>query len=195
MAWVIGGAVRRMRTGLRYPNPSRQSASERVAPLNEIAGTHLLIVVAILEVALRWKVVVGRGIHLGTLLQRSHAPEPQHRARSSSERQVRVFGTVVDSSPHLAVIAAADVLRGSAIGPQAIRDDRHWTAIPFHRFLRKFQGRLGISHHGHDAFQYLALMIDGMPELVRHTADLDENLAQVQLPVSASTHRFPPFCP
>ena len=65
---VLPGAVRRMRTGLRYPNPDYGLGSEKVAPPGESGGAGLLVSVAVLEVALLRKVVVDRGMHLGELL-------------------------------------------------------------------------------------------------------------------------------
>jgi hypothetical protein len=56
------GAVRRMRTSLRYPYPTCRSGSEKAAPLGESGGAGLLVGVAVLEVALRRKVVVDRGM-------------------------------------------------------------------------------------------------------------------------------------
>lgn len=56
------GAVRRMRTGLRYPYLAFWSGSEKAAPLGESSGADLLVGVAVLKVALRWKVVVDRGM-------------------------------------------------------------------------------------------------------------------------------------
>jgi hypothetical protein len=58
----IGGAVKRMRTSLRYPKPGFRSGSEKTAPLGESGGAGLLVGVAVLEVALRLKVVVDRGM-------------------------------------------------------------------------------------------------------------------------------------
>ncbi len=57
------GAVRRMRTSLRYPNPTYRSGGEKAAPLAESGGAGLFVGVAILEVALRRKVVVDRGMN------------------------------------------------------------------------------------------------------------------------------------
>jgi hypothetical protein len=80
------GAVRRMRTSLRCPSPTCRSGSEKAAPLGKSGGAGLLVGIAILEVALRWKVVVDRGMDRGELLQRSHATEPQHRSRRRNGR-------------------------------------------------------------------------------------------------------------
>ena len=62
-ARASGGAVRRMRTSLRFPYPTRLSSSEETAPLGESGGAGLFVGVAILEVALRREVVVDRGMH------------------------------------------------------------------------------------------------------------------------------------
>jgi len=51
-----------MRTSLRCPYPTFGSGSEKAAPLSESGGAGLLVGVAILEVALRWKMVVDRGM-------------------------------------------------------------------------------------------------------------------------------------
>ena len=90
------GAVRPMRTSLRYPYPSCRSGSEKAAPLSESGAACLLEGVAVLDVAIRWKVVVDRGMDGGKLLQRSHAPKSQHRPLSSSKRQVRILCPVVE---------------------------------------------------------------------------------------------------
>ncbi len=57
------GAVRRMRTGLRFPYPTFGSGSEQAAPLGASGGAGLHVGGAVLEVALRWKVVVDRGMN------------------------------------------------------------------------------------------------------------------------------------
>jgi hypothetical protein len=51
-----------MRTGLRFPYPALMSGSEKAAPLGESGGAGLLVVVTGLEVTLRRKVVVDRGM-------------------------------------------------------------------------------------------------------------------------------------
>jgi hypothetical protein len=64
----LNSAVRRMRTSLRYPYPLVRLGSEKAAPLGESGGAGLLVGVAVLGVALRWKVVVDRGMDRGELL-------------------------------------------------------------------------------------------------------------------------------
>jgi hypothetical protein len=101
-------------------------------------------------------------------------PEPQHRSLSSSERQVRVLSAVVEPGSHLAVIAAAEFLQGSTIGPKSIGHDSLRPAIPLQRFLQESKGRLAISRLVDHAFQHLTLVIDGSPEVARHPIDLHE---------------------
>ena len=60
---AIGGAVRQMRTSLRYPSPSFGLGGEQVTPLSESGGAGRLVSVAVLEVPLRRKVVVDRGMN------------------------------------------------------------------------------------------------------------------------------------
>lgn len=121
-----------MRTSLRSSCPKYLSRSEKAAPLGESSGTGLLVGVTILELALCRKVVVDRGMYSRELLQRLHAPKPQHRTLSSSEREVRVFRPVVEPAPHLAIISAAQILERGAIGPQAIGDDDLWSTMALH---------------------------------------------------------------
>jgi hypothetical protein len=51
-----------MRTSLCYPYPARMSGREKAAPLCESGGAGRLVGVAVLQVALRRKVVVDRGM-------------------------------------------------------------------------------------------------------------------------------------
>jgi hypothetical protein len=60
---ALEGAVRRMRTSVRSPNPTYRSGSEKAAPLYESGGAGLLVCVAVLKVALRGKVVLDRGMN------------------------------------------------------------------------------------------------------------------------------------
>jgi hypothetical protein len=45
---------------------------------------------------------------------------------------------------------------------------------------------------GDDAFQHFALMICGLPDVVRHPVDLHVDLVQVALSLLACAHRFHP---
>ena len=52
-----------MPTSLSFPYPTMASLSKELAPLSESGGAGRLVGVAVLEVALRRKVVVNRGMH------------------------------------------------------------------------------------------------------------------------------------
>ena len=70
------------------PKPKLVSVCKKAAPLTQSGGAWLFEVNAVLEVTLRRKVVVDRGMDWRELLQRSDALEPQHRPLPSSEWQV-----------------------------------------------------------------------------------------------------------
>jgi hypothetical protein len=55
--------------------------------------------------------------------------------------------------------------------------------VTFHRALQKLKRSLAITPFRHKNLQYLALVIDGTPEVVRLAIDLHENLVQVPAPV------------
>lgn len=57
-----------MRTSLGYAYTTLGSGREKAEPLCKSGGAGLLIGVAVLEMALRWKVVVDRGMDRGELL-------------------------------------------------------------------------------------------------------------------------------
>ena len=59
---INGGAVRQMQTSLQYPYPTAVSGRQKAAPLGESGGTGQLVVVSVLEMALRRKVIVHRGM-------------------------------------------------------------------------------------------------------------------------------------
>lgn len=59
-----------------FPQSARVSGREKAAPLCESGGASQLVAIAVLEVTLRWKVVVDRGVDGCELLQCPHAPKP-----------------------------------------------------------------------------------------------------------------------
>jgi len=99
----------------------------------------------------------------GELLQRSYAPEPQHCPLASSEGQVGIFGSVVQSASLLTVIAATEVLERCTIAPQPVGHDGLWSTVPLHRFPEKFQCCLAIARPRNVAFQHFAFVVYGAP--------------------------------
>ena len=65
---ATAGAVRQMRTSLRFPHPARVSGGKKAAPLGESGGAGQFVVIAGLEMALRGEVVVDQGMDGGELL-------------------------------------------------------------------------------------------------------------------------------
>ena len=181
-------AVRRMRTGLRYPSPSFRSGREKATPFSESGGAVQLEILSVVEGALQVEMVVDRGVNRGEFLQRSHAPEPHYGPLSSSERQVRVLGPVVEPAPRLTVIPAAEVLQGSTIGPKAIGNDHLRPTVPLHGFLEKSRCGLAVTSLRHEAFEHLTFMMNSPPEVTGHAVDPHEDLVEVPTPVPTGAH-------
>lgn len=97
------------------------------------------------------EVVADRDLDRGEYLQASHPAEPQHRPLPPAKWQVRVLGTVARPPAGLPAPARCRDFHRRAAGPQAIRHDRHWLAIPLHRFLQEFQGNLAVARLCHEA--------------------------------------------
>jgi hypothetical protein len=76
---------------------------------------------------------------------------------------MRVLGSVVETAPHFAVIAAAEVLQCGTLRPQPIGHGGLGPTMALHRFLQEFQCSFAIAHLGDDAFQHLALLVDSSP--------------------------------
>lgn len=108
---------------------------------------------------------------------------------------MRILGPIVEPPPHLAVIAAAQVLERSTVGPQAIGDDGLGSAMPLHGFLEEFQCGLAIPRLGHEAFKDLTLMINRPTEVMRHPVDLYVDLVQVPSPLLGRAHPLDPLAP
>lgn len=181
-----------MRTGLQFPYPTCRSGRAKAAPVSESGGAGLLVRATVLGVALRRKVVSDRGKDRGKLLQRSLAPEPQYRPRSSWERQERILRSVGEPAPHLTIIAPTQLLQRCTVRPKTIRHENLRSLMPFHRFLNEFQRSLVIARLGDEAFQHLALVIDHPPKVVCHRVNLYENLVKKAPSVLERSHRFHP---
>ena len=69
------------------------------------------------------EVVVDVGVDRGELLQRLHAPEPEHRSLSSSEREVAILDPVVGPASGLLLRGIAQLVHRGAVGAQAVRGD------------------------------------------------------------------------
>ena len=70
------------------------------------------------------EVVVDVGVDRGELLQALHLPEPEHRALSSPERQMRVLNAIVGVTADLSLVGVAEISQSRAIGAQPVGGDR-----------------------------------------------------------------------
>jgi hypothetical protein len=136
----------------------------------------------------RPEMIVDGGVDGGEGLQRSHAPEAQHRPLPSSQWQVRVLRPIVEVASCLLKSGGAHLAQSRAVRAQTIRDDRLRRSMPPHRFLQEFQRRLAISALRHKGFQHLAFVIDRAPEVVRLAVDLHEHLVEVPPPLRRRSH-------
>ena len=68
----------------------------------------------------------------GKLLQTSHAPEAGHGTFSSSERLMRILGTIVQSATSHLPVGIADFLHRGAIGAELVGHDMFGPAVVFH---------------------------------------------------------------
>jgi len=139
------------------------------------------------------EMVVNRGVDGDELLQTSRSSEAEHGSLSSSKRQVRILGSIVQPTTCLLAICVADDLHGSAVRPQKISHDDMWSTISFHCFPEEFQCRFAIPALGDIAFKHFALVINGPPEIVGFSVDFYEHLVQMPLPIRMSTKLLNPF--
>ena len=119
----------------------------------------------------------------GEFLQTSHLPETEHGPLSSSKRQVRVLGAIVEPTEGFLSTGIANDLHGGAIGPQFVGHDNLRLAVTLHGIPEEFQRCFAIPALCDIAFQHLTFVIHGAPKIVRLAVDLHENLVQVPLPV------------
>src|SRR6056297_4363352 len=82
----------------------------KVAPLCKSGGAVLLENGSGGEIAFGVEMVGDGGVDGGELLQTSHAPEPEHRPLPSSERQVRIFGPIVEPAAGLLPVLDKEIL-------------------------------------------------------------------------------------
>src|SRR5690606_1375956 len=102
----------------------------------------------------------------------------------SPERQMGILRPVVGPTTNLAIVATARVLEGGPVGSEPVSDQPVGTAVPLHGFPDEFQRCPAIARPGHEAFQHLALVVDGAPEIVLLAVDLHEYLVEMPPPAA-----------
>ena len=104
-----------------------------------------------------------------------------------------VLRAIVSQTTSFAIIPSAQILDSGVIGSQPIGDDALRPTMPPHRFPEEFQRGFSVAGLGHRAFENLALVIDGPPEVVRLAVDLHLRLIEIPPPVAACAHPFHTF--
>ncbi len=173
-----------------------QPASGRAeaAPRDESCGAVELEVCLAGKTVFRVEGVKDGGVDGSELLQTVDAPKPQHRPLASSERQMRVLGTIVQPLTGFLPTCSADRTKCGAKGSEPVSHDRLDLTMTFQRFPEEFQRSPAIPCLCHETLQHLALVIDGPPQVMPLAVDLHEDLVQVPSPV-ARTHALDPALP
>ena len=106
--------------------------------------------------------------------------EPLHLSFASSRRLVRHFSTVVEISALPMLDAGQDRPLGGTIASQPVGyDDPRNILQPTQQLPEEALRRLGVASALDKDVEYMAVLVDGTPEVVRFTADADEYLIEV----------------
>lgn len=105
-----------------------------------------------------------------------------HSSFPSSERLVRILGSIVEPATANLAGCDADGFQGGTVGAQSVGDDRPGPAMPLYCALQKLKRSLAVSLFRGKHLQYLALVIHGAPEIERLAIDLYEGLVEVPAP-------------
>ena len=101
-----------------------------------------------------------------------------------------VLGPIVEPMPHLAACEIAQLAPGHGIASESIRQDfRRWS-MPLQRLRHEGKSRAFVPFPGDAAFQDLALVIDGAPEIDPLSVHLDVHLIQVPSSVPSAAYGF-----
>ena len=172
-------AVRQIKKVSKIAPAQHRSGREELTPCGQRSGATVLEILAADEGAFLIEVVVNGAVQSGELLHTSHAPQAQHRPFPSSEWLMGILGPVVQPAAGFPFAEGSKVLQGHAVGRQAIGHDRLGLAMSSKRFSEEFQRSLLVPPLGDEAFEHLAFMIDGTPEVVLHPVDLHEHLVEM----------------
>ena len=130
--------------------------------------------------------VVDLGADRTELLQGLHPSKSQYDARSSADRQVRIFDAIVEPATHFAAVQIAGFAHRCRVGSQPIGDDLFNRAMALQRFLHEPQSRRFVPFPGDVAFQHLAFVINGPPRCLVRTTGLQRCAATVETAHTAS---------
>lgn len=103
---------------------------------------------------------------------------------SEQERLVCDFGSGVEPTTCLLSLGVADVFHRSVAGGQSVTMERGCS----NRFSARFKNVFAVQTLARKYFQLFAFVIDSAPKVALFTVDLDEDLAQVPLPLWPNLH-------
>ena len=129
------------------------------------------------------EVIVDRGMDGGEFLQGLYIPEPRHRSFSSSERLVRILGSIVEPPTAFLIGSVADRLHRRSVRPRPVGYEQFRPAITLHRALQELQRRPAIPALRRENLKHLAFVIHCTPKVMRLAVDPDEHLIQVPTPL------------
>ena len=118
----------------------------------------------------------------GEFLQGLYVPEPRHRSFSSSERLVRILGSIVEPPTALLIGSIADYLHRRSVRPKPVGYDRPRPAATLHRALHELQRCAAIPALRREYLKHLAFVINRTPEVMRLAIYSDEHLVRVPTP-------------
>jgi len=165
----------------------------KATPLGESGSAVDLEILTDVEVALLIEEIVDRGVDGSEFLQCSHAPEAEHRPLPSSERLMRILGTIVHPAASLLPVANAELAKRGTVGAQTVGNEFIGVAMALQRFPQEFQGRLLVARLRHEALEHFAFVVDGTPEGMPLAVDLHENLVEMPPPAAGPHARHPAF--
>ncbi len=137
---------------------------------------------------------VDGGVDGGERLQTSHAPQAEHRPLPSSEWQVCILSSIVEPASRLLAKSGTNLLQRSAVASELVGHDRLGFPVLTHCILEKFQSGLRVTGSGDEAFEHLALVIDGASQGVHPAVELHQHLVEMPSP-AARSHALDPTSP
>jgi hypothetical protein len=108
--------------------------------------------------------------------------EPSHLPLSSWCRSMRVLGPIVRISALSVLDAGKQLTLSDATAPQRVGHDHpRYILQTLQKLLEEALRGVGIAPGLNEDVEHNAILIDGMPEILLHASDLDEDLVHVPL--------------
>ena len=109
----------------------------------------------------------------GEFLQTLHPPEAEHGPFPSSKWLVRILTPIVQPTAGFLASGRSDLPQCSAVGPKLVGHENICRTMFLDGFIEKFQRSFLVPRLRHEAFQHLAFMVDGPPQVMPLAIDLE----------------------